>query len=142
MELHEAVVCLANWRAEAKRLQAAQQELLRAVMESTEWKRLGEEFVHAHEMEGETEATVRELAVDFYNTTGDKRAHEVVTVKVYDVLEYDPTVALNYCREHLPNALKLDARAFEKAAKAIPLAFVEIVETPKATIASDLSAYL
>ena len=142
MELHEAVVCLANWRAEAKRLQAAQQELLRAVMESTEWKRLGEEFVHAHEMEGETEATVRALAVDFYTATGDKRAHEAVTVKVFRDLVYDEVMALIYCRQHLPNALKLDTRAFEKAAKAIPLAFVEFTETPKATIASDLSAYL
>jgi hypothetical protein len=51
-------------------------------------------------------------------------------------------MALIYCRQHLPNALKLDARAFEKAAKVIPLSFVDVVETPKATIATDLSEYL
>ena len=142
MELHEAVVCLANWRAEAKRLQSAQQELLRAVMESTEWKRLGEEFVHAHEMEGETEATVRELAVQQFEATHDKKVHDAVTVKVFPELEYDPLAALEYCRAHLQQALKLDTKIFEKIAKVATLDFVEIVETPKATIATDLSAYL
>jgi hypothetical protein len=39
MDIHEAVVCLANWRAETARLQAAQQAMMKAVTESPEYKR-------------------------------------------------------------------------------------------------------
>jgi len=87
MELHEAVVCLANWRAETKRLETAQRAMVKAVMESTEYKRLGEEYVHAHQMEGETEWTVRELAVDFWRLTGNEQPHDAVVIKVDT--EYD-----------------------------------------------------
>jgi hypothetical protein len=142
MDIHEAVVCLANWRAETARLQAAQQAMMKAVTESPEYVRLGEEYVHAHQMESETEDTVRTLAVEFYNTTGDKAAHDAVTVRVYTTLTYEPSEALDYCREHLPKALKLDKTAFEKVAKVADLDFVEIAEEPRATIAQDLSAYL
>lgn len=142
MELHEAVVCLANWRAETKRLEAAQREMVKAVMESTEYKRLGEEYVHAHQMEGETEWTVRGLAEDQFKATGVKAVHDAIVVKVFTELRYDPGEALDYCRTQMPGALKLDAKKFEAAAKALGLRFVEVVETPKATIAQDLSAYL
>jgi len=142
MELHEAVVCLAHWRKRTEDAQAQVKAMMNALMESREYKQAAQESVIAHQMMCETEDQVRALAVDFYTATGDKRAHGAVTVKVFRDLVYDEVMALIYCRQHLPNALKLDARAFEKAAKVIPLSFVDVVETPKATIATDLSEYL
>jgi hypothetical protein len=57
-------------------------------------------------------------------------------------IEYDTARALTYAREHLPQALKLDAREFEKVAKVLKLDFVTTHEEPQATIATDLSKYL
>jgi predicted nucleic acid-binding Zn-ribbon protein len=93
MDIHEAVVCLANWRAETARLQAAQQAMMKAVTESPEYKRLGEEYVHAHQMESETEDTVRQLAVEFYKKYGEQ-PHEAVSVKEY--IESSPDTILTY----------------------------------------------
>lgn len=82
MELHEAVVCLANWRAEVRRLEAAQKALVKAVTESPEYVRLGEEYIHAHQMEGETEWTVRGLAEDQFRSTCVKSVHDAVTIEL------------------------------------------------------------
>jgi hypothetical protein len=142
MDIHEAVVCLANWRKRTEDAQAKVKAMMNALMESPEYKQAAQESMEAHQMMCETEDTVRALAVDFYTSTGDKRAHEAVSVKVFPELEYDPAIALNYCTEHLHSVLKLDTKAFEKAAKVIPLSFVEVREVPKAQISTDLSAYL
>ena len=62
------------------------------------------------------------------------------------MIEYAPALALAWCRRHLPEAIVLDARLFEKHAKAISataaIGFVKITKEPQATIASDLSSYL
>ena len=85
---------------------------------------------------------VRKLAVEAYGETGDKQVHPAVQVKMYAILDYDPANALNYAREHLPGALKLNRQAFEKAAKAIGLDFVTMDQEPRAVIAGDLSKYV
>lgn len=85
---------------------------------------------------------VRELGVTTYDETGDKKVHPAVTVKMYTILTYDSADALEYAREHLPGALKLVTRAFEKAAKVLDLDFVAINQEPRADIAKDLSKYL
>lgn len=142
MDIHEAVGCLALWRKRTEESQAKVKAMMNALMESPEYKQAAEESVHAHQMMCETEDQVRALAVEQYEATHEKQVHDAVVVKFFTELEYEQADALAYCREHLPNALKLDARAFEKAAKVIPLSFVDVVEVPKATIASDLSEYL
>ena len=58
------------------------------------------------------------------------------------VLEYKDEDAINYAREHLPGALKLNKRVFKKAAQAVAMDFVAILQEPRATIARDLSKYL
>ena len=142
MELHEAVVCLAHWRKRTEDAQAKVRDMMNALMESPEYKAAAQESVDAHQMMCETEDTVRRLAVDFYNATGDTQAHDVVAIKLYTELRYEPLAALEYCREHLQQALKLDTKLFERIAKVAALDFVEIEQAPRATIASDLSEYL
>ena len=88
------------------------------------------------------ETEVRERALGIYEETGDKAPHPAVTIKMYTVLDYEDADAFDYAREHLPKALKLDKRTFEKAAKILELDFVVIRQEPRATIARDLSGYL
>ena len=85
---------------------------------------------------------VRELALAAYNEAGNKNPHTAVKIKMYTVLAYDEKEALDFCRDCMPDALKLDRHAFEKVAKDSPLVdFVTITKEPRATIARDLSEY-
>ena len=61
-----------------------------------------------------------------------------LTNKTYTVLDYKPSEALGWAKEHRI-ALKLDTKAFEGIAKAEHLDFVEIYSVVKTTIATDLS---
>jgi NAD+--asparagine ADP-ribosyltransferase len=90
----------------------------------------------------DAEADVRKAALATYGENGEKQVHPAVTVKVFTVLDYSLSDALEYARQHLPKALKLDKRSFEKVAKAAELDFVAVSEEPRATISRDLSNYL
>ena len=85
---------------------------------------------------------LRAAAVAEYEATQDKRPHPAVTVKVYTTLSYEEADASAYCREYLWKALKLDRREFEKAARVLEPEFVTFEVEPKATVATDLSAYV
>lgn len=87
------------------------------------------------------EEELRALAVDGFDGQ-NKKPHAAVTLGKYVVLDYDPGAAKRYAVEHLPDALKLDKSAFEKAAKVIPLDFVTARAEVRAKIAADLSGYL
>ena len=89
----------------------------------------------------DAEAAVRVMALDAYKQTGDKHPHDAVQIRVYTRLDYDQEMAFRYCTEHLTTALKMNARKFEKVAKAAELDFVDFIEDPRPTVARDLSAY-
>lgn len=84
------------------------------------------------------ETTVRGLAVATYLETGNKAPTNGVSVVESTKLKYDPATAFEWATEHKV-ALALDAKAFEKIAKATPLPFVMTEVTPTARIATDLS---
>lgn len=84
------------------------------------------------------EDALRGEAIERYNFTGEKK-YPGIEIKLTTRLTYPEQVARDYCREHLPNALKLDRVGFEKVAKVLSLNFVTITQKPKAYIASDLS---
>lgn len=90
----------------------------------------------------DAEEVVRQTALQAYEQTGEKRPHPAVLVKARTVLAYDPGDALEYAREHLPQALKLDRRTFERVAKAAGLEFVSVGQEMRPTIARDLSEWL
>ena len=92
--------------------------------------------------QSDLEAEVRKRALTAYAETGDKAPHPAVKIKMYAVLEYKEEDAINYAREHLPRALKLDKRIFKKAAQAVAMNFVAILQEARATITRDLSKYL
>jgi len=80
---------------------------------------------------------VRQLAVDAYGVDGNKKPAEGVGIRVMTKLVYDEAVALGWAMDKRM-ALKLDAKAFEKIAKASQLEFVTEEEAPIATIAKEL----
>jgi hypothetical protein len=86
---------------------------------------------------------VRDRAVRlFVQDSTRKKLNSAVTIKEYTVLVYDSSDALEFARQHVPKALKLDKRTFEKAARVLEPDFVTVTKEPRATIASDLSAWL
>jgi len=115
------------------RLTVARERLLRAQVKLTD-----------------CDQVVRDRAVQTFQQTGDKKPSAAVQIKEYTVLVYDEDVALEFCRTSMPDVLKLDKRLFEKVArtlKELPVAkpdldFVTVTVEPRASIASDLSAWL
>lgn len=91
-------------------------------------------------------AEVKNLTMEAYLETDNKKPAPGVGIRVLTKYEYDETKAFDYCLHDLPEALKLDARKFEKYVKGVqdvkPLPFVSVEEYPTATIASDLTEYL
>lgn len=89
---------------------------------------------------------VKTYAEGLYQSEGDKKPADGVEVRIYTKYEYDPELALDYCKQALPLALKLDTKTFEKYVKGVqevkPLPFVEVIEDPRVMISSDLTEYL
>ncbi len=116
-----------------------------AELEATyEWENIigfKRELELSQSMLAEAEANVRAAALAEYAANQDKHPHPAVTIKMMTRLDYDPEAAKSYSIAHLPNALKLDARTFEKAAKVLGLDFVTITEEPTTAIDSDLSMW-
>lgn len=110
---------------------------------------LGQKLARAKELLAATctdrdgvEKALRVSALAQYSEDGNKKPHPAVGIVLCTTLDYDQADALEYARQHLPKALKLNKRVFEKAAKAIEPNFVTIGQEPRVRIASDLSLYL
>lgn len=140
--LDELLEDLARARQSLDQFKAAQDEL------DAEWKLARAEAVHRVEAAAATcdaiEVKVRERTVAEFNRTGIKKVHQNAWVREVTTLDYDDEDALEYCRENLPGALKLDRRGFEKVAKAIPdfLDFVTKGTRLDTSISRDLSGLL
>jgi small-conductance mechanosensitive channel len=65
-------------------------------------------------------------------------------LRINHSLKYDEQEAIKWCEINAKTAIKtvLDKKPFEALAEASDLAFVEKIDTPTITIATDLSGYL
>ena len=94
----------------------------------------------------EVENILRESAVEKYKETKEKQVAPYIEIRVTKSLSYEQWRAVDWCKDNLKDALKLDKSLFEKHAKAVagtaPIHFVGVIETPQATIATDLSELL
>lgn len=79
------------------------------------------------------EIQIKEIALIKYSETGEKKLEYGVGIRIMKKLEYDDVAALNWAKEH-SMALSLDKRSFDKIARADPMDFVQIKESPQATI--------
>lgn len=140
------VIKLAIASKSASDAKAELDAMRQALEESDEWQRAQKRLDEAKELQDQLAEDIKAGALDEYATTGDKKPHPAVQVKLFSKLQYDEQQAYEYCLDSLPQALKLDKRTFEQYAKGVakvaPVAFVETVFEPRAQIASDLSEYL
>jgi len=134
----EALTVVRRAIAEQQRVVDEALETLQALPEYRALETAGARLRELRANEDAIQEEVRELALREYQKTGNKRPHSAVQIKVFTVLAYDNDKALDYCRQHLPGALKLDKRAFEKVAKAANLEFISVTKVPKATISRGL----
>jgi hypothetical protein len=142
--LEQRVRELALHRASVARYKAAQAEAQAALEATPEWQRVQVAKTQAASVskdEDEFRGRVESATLDIYGALADKHPHPGVQVKDYEVVKYDAEKAKSYCIAHLPNALKFDPAAFEKAARVLGLEWVEIVKEPRVTVATDLSKW-
>jgi len=86
---------------------------------------------------GLTEVLLRELTLQAYAQTGNKKPVEGVGVREVTKMEYDLKEAYQWALKH-QMALGLDKSAFEKIAKADKPDFVRVYTENQATIATNL----
>ncbi|HOW77955.1 MAG TPA: hypothetical protein PK406_00760 [Verrucomicrobiota bacterium] len=147
MNLQEALIELAKAR---KALDGAQARLDMAMLAmkmtpqyaTVEVAQAGQR--NAEELVTQAGALVRQLAIDAFVGTGNKTPSPGVSIKLYKVAHYDPEAAKAWCRENAAGYLALDTKRFEKAAPVLKDigAPVQIIEDPRAVIASDLGGLL
>ena len=133
--LQNQIKQVARARQEAQRLTDEKMAKLKA------WEDENQVFLDAvksaSEYRNEQENLLRELTLEVYRETGEKKPVEGVNVKIFQKLLYNQEEAKDWCLEHRV-ALKLDAPVFEKLAQAEKLPFVTITEEPRAQIATNL----
>ena len=139
--------------AEMMEAQAALEEEMQAARDRLEQTELWLDYQSTREALGEflqsiedTRNEIKQLALDEYRQTQEKKPADGIAIRVYRCVAYDEEIALDWCKEYLPMALKLQKSKLEKHLKAIqdtaPPEWVEYYEEPRTTISSDLSIYL
>ena len=95
------------------------------------------------ESERVTRDSLDSIALQVFANEGDKHPHPAVTVKENNKLLYDPADAIQWALKlEQMDMISLNKSAFEKAAKALDLEFVEKRKEPSVTVSTDLSAYI
>ncbi len=80
---------------------------------------------------------LRELTIQVYTETGNKKPCEGVAIREVTKLDYEPSLALEWAKKS-GLALKLDTSVFEKIMRADPADFVIVRIEPQATISTEL----
>lgn len=102
----------------------------------------------AKEQLDEAEQALRDLAVEGFEETAQKKVIDGVSIRVSAGIDYDEDLALEWCETHLPAAIKrsVDRPTFEATVKNLPAdkrpEFVEFNDYPKAVIATRLLEHL
>jgi len=134
-QLKEQINLVVEARQKASELKGQRDTLLE------EWNKANQELFDALTQAGADvameEARLRELTLQAYAETGNKKPCEGVGIREITHLEYDSKDALKWAMQH-QIALSLDKKSFEGFAKATPLEFVEIHTEAQATIATNL----
>lgn len=147
--LDDSITTLAELQAQIAQLEHEEKRAQEALMQTELGQKLDSISGQIDELKaraGELDSQIRDHVVVIYESTGQRHPHPAVGVRVYTKLRYDTDEALHWSQHHLPKALKLDKRFFEKHARGVaetqPIPFVEIEENPRATISTDLSEYV
>jgi hypothetical protein len=96
---------------------------------------------NARAAQEQAEAALRDAVLVAYHTTGSKRPHPAVGVRVCTRLVYDPATVTTWARDNLTPLLVLDTKLFEQVAPHIKVPGVSVVNEAQATIAQDLAPW-
>lgn len=90
------------------------------------------------------EEAARDAVLTAYKESGQKSPGYGFSVRVRRDVEYDPELVRSWAFANMPALLKLDEKQFDRAVLAgvAICPHADILETPQATIATDLSKYL
>jgi hypothetical protein len=137
----DALVCAV---AQARQQTAAAQAALSATRHAfeTEHAPLFATLEAARSAEEQAECRLREAVLNMYNSTGSKRPHPAVGIRVCTRLIYDPAAVTEWAREHLTALLILDTKRFEQVAPHLMVPGVTTCTEPQATIAQDLDPWI
>lgn len=93
---------------------------------------------------GAAEEAARVAVLAAYKESGKKSPGYGFSVRVRRDVEYDPELVRSWAFANMPALLKLDEKQFDRAVLAgvAICPHADILETPQATIATDLSKYL
>ena len=144
--MEELVKRLAKTRQDLELAALCRDALYDEATTTPQWHAYEEQRTEVEQLKLEVQAAdaeLREGALAEHQVTGAKHLFGGVQVKMFTVISYDPDKAKSYCINHgLQAALKLDAKVFERAVPALGLDWVTVEQEPRATIPTDLSAYV
>ena len=148
-EMAHQIQRLAIARARLHDAQTKKVNLLENIMQSPEYRQLADEIGMLVQEETDIDANLRKLAVNYFETYGNKKPHCAIVIRQNNIPRYDLSTALIWAKEHLLKAVKpetLDKAFFEKHARAVaetdPIELVSWEIRNTATISEDLSEYL
>lgn len=95
-------------------------------------KQLIEDIKASEEMLNTQKDIVKQIALEEFIATGNKKLYGGIGIRVTQSLEYDTDKAFQWAKEH-SLCLKLDESAFKKIAKTQPIEFVTTMEVPTVT---------
>jgi len=135
--------------AESRRLEQVWKSKITTINAEIDASPIGQARSQAHESLRQAQncvaiatGNVQTCALQQYADTGNKTPHPDAKIALTVVLAYKLVEAIGYARDHLPQALKLDKRTFDRAAKVLDLDFVTFTQEPRVRISRDLSAHL
>lgn len=133
--LKEQIKKTAKAREETRRLAGEKEQAYRL------WAEANQALLNAVDdakvYQADQESKLRQLTLEAYEETGEKKPAEGVGIREVTHLDYDPKEALQWAIKHVM-CLQLDRKAFEKVAQIDPPEFVSITKAAQATIAQEL----
>lgn len=93
---------------------------------------------------GNLEVDIKTQALDQFGKDGNKHPSSAVEIKEFEVVRCDmpESEIRGWCLVNLPGVLKVDGKAFDKAAKAGVVEIATVEKEPRAQIKTDLSDWL
>jgi len=131
---------LKDLRTTLESVKSDMKDRLEAFQNSGEYKDLRESRLRIDSKIAILEDNIREIAKIEYETSGNKKPHDKVSVKIFNVFKVtDTSKVYEWCQRYFVGALKPDMKMVEDYVKSNqPFDGVELTTEPKVMIAGTL----
>lgn len=144
-EVEVALRNLAIARHNKEKADAAVAATREAVEKTPEWaayQAAADSSVLAAQAVAAMDAEMRNVLLNYYQQTGDKRPTPGASIQIHSRLQYDPAAAIEWCRTNAPALIETKlTKNFEKVAEKLG-APVEVVNEARVVLAGNLNGYL